>query len=243
MTTMLRSLALASIASLFALTVGCSGSPDGATDSTGDAVTAAKADAFFVGMGPGVTGGVGVRIANATSTACANGKKASVCGVLGVDMAGLHLDTTTAGSVADAFASGHAIVQGHLDAKSGSLVASKIWLGVGDASVDADQLYLVSFHIQNEMCLQGQDCSGPRYNQVEVNVTKNAELVVNDVSLDGVGTKDDAAKGQDQMKIGAAGLLVLGHDVSLVSNHDAQTTTTLLATNFFLPVTAGSTTY
>jgi len=240
---MFRSLALASVASLLALTIGCSGSPDGASDSTDDAVTA-KADSFFVGMGPGVTGGVGVRVANATSTACVNGKKSSVCGVAGVDFAGLHLDTKTEGSIASAFAAGHVVVKGHIDAKSSTLVASKAWLGAGTADAqNLDQLYLVTFHIQSEMCMQGADCSGPRYNQVEVNVTKNAELVVNDVSLDGVGTKDDAAKGEDQMKIGADGLLVLGHDVALVSNHNAETTRTLLATNFFLPVAAGHTTY
>jgi hypothetical protein len=91
------------------------------------------------------------------------------------------------------------------------------------------------------MCLQGQDCSGPRYNQIAVNVTKDAELVVNDVSLDGAGAKDLAAKGEDLMKVGGDGLLVLGHDVALVSNHNAETTRTLLATNFFLPVSASAT--
>ena len=54
--------------------------------------------------------------------------------------------------------------------------------------------------------------------------------------------KKDAAKGEDQMKIGADGVLVLGHDVTLVSNHDAQMTHTLLATNLFLPIAAGTVT-
>ncbi len=242
---MFRSLALASVASLFALTVGCSGSPDGATgpDSTDDALSA-KAGGYFVGMGPGITGGVGVRLANAKSTTCVNGKKSSVCAVLGVDFGGLHLGSAIESSVGDAFKAGHVVVKGHIDAKSAMLVAEKVWMGAGATDAqDIDQLYVVSFHIQTEMCIQGADCSGPRYNQVAVNTTKNAELVIKDVSLDGVGTKDDAAKGEDEMKIGAEGLLVLGHDVTLVSNHNAQPTTTLLATNFFLPVSTGAATY
>ncbi len=242
---MLRSLALASASALLALTLGCSGSPDGASssDSTDDALTA-KAGGYFVGMGPGVTGGVGVRLANATSTACVNGKKSSVCGVVGVDLAKLHLDAKLESSVAGAFAAGHAVVKGHIDAKSATLVAEKVWAGAAAADAQSlDQLYLVSFHIQNEMCIKGADCSGPRYNQTEVNVSKNAELIVNDVSLDGVGTKDQVSKGEDEMKIGGEGLLVLGHDVTLVSNHNAQTTHTLLATNFFLPVSAGQSAY
>jgi hypothetical protein len=129
---MLRTLALASVASLLVLTVGCSGSPDGSSDST-DLAISAKTDAYFVGMGPGVTGGVGVRLANATSTACVNGKKQSVCAVLGVDLGTLHLDSATESSVADAFAAGHAVVIGHIDPKSATLVAKQVWLGAGTA--------------------------------------------------------------------------------------------------------------
>jgi hypothetical protein len=242
---MFRTLALASVASLFALTVGCSGSPDGtdnAANSTDDALST-KGGGYFVGTGPGLTGGVSVRLANAKTTACADGAKKSVCAVLGVDFGALKLGNAAATNLSDAFKAGHVVVKGRLDAKSGALVAEQAWLGAGTADAqDLDQLFQVTFHIQNEMCVKGADCSGPRYNQVAVNVTRNGEMIVNDVSLDGVGTKAQAAKGEDQMKIGGDGLLVLGHDVTLVSNHDAATTHTLLATNFFLPVSAGTAT-
>lgn len=238
---MIRTVAALALAPLFALALGCSGAPDSAsTDATGDALTGNPASGYFFGLG-GAKTGLSVHLANAKATACADGQKRTACAVHDLDLNGLKLDAKTAATVGDAFNAGHAVVQGHIDAKSQKLVVERAWMGVGTADAQSvDALYLVSFHIQNAMCLQGQDCSGPRYNQVAVNAAdvSSASSIVKDVSLDGVGTASDLAKGEDAMKIGAAGLLVLGHDVTLVSNHNAQTTTTLLATRFFLPVSA-----
>ncbi len=240
---MFRSLAsVASVASLFALTLGCSGSPDGATDpdSTGDALSA-KSSGYFVGKGPGLTGGVGVALANAKSTACTDGSKKSVCAVLGVDFNKLNLDSATETKLATGFKAGYVVVRGKLDSKSSTLVADKAWMGASRADAqDMDQLFLVNLEVQNFECAANSACSGPHYRQATVNDSSaKSVLTINDVSLDGPGSKSEVAQGEDEMLLGAEGLLVLGHDVALVSNHNAQTTRTLLATNFFLPVSAG----
>jgi hypothetical protein len=237
---MLRSLSLATVASLFALTIGCSGSPEGASDSTDDALSA-KSSGFFLGKGPGLTGGVSVALANAKTTACPNGSKKSVCAVLGVDFGKLNLDSATETKLSTGFRDGYVVVKGKLDSTSSTLVAEKAWLGASKADAqDLDQLFLVNLEVQNRECTANSACSGPTYRQATVNDSSSkAVLEINDVSLDGPGSKAEVAKGEDEMNIGAEGLLVLGHDVALVSNHNAETTRTLLATNFFLPVDAG----
>src|SRR5690242_8539728 len=111
---MFRSLALASIASLFALTIGCSGSPDAQNDdSTDDALTASNAG-YFVGTAPGLTGGISVHLANAKTTKCADGSKKSICGVFVVDYSQLNLGAGDEQSLDDAFKSGQAVVKGKL---------------------------------------------------------------------------------------------------------------------------------
>ena len=239
---MFRSLALASVASLLALTIGCSGSPDGAnaSDSTDDALTA-KSSGFFLGKGPGLTGGVSVALANAKNTACTDGSKKGVCAVLGVDFGKLNLDAATATKLSNGFRDGYVVVHGKLDSKSSTLVADKAWLGASKADAQAiDQLFVVNVEIQNKACMANSSCSGPHYRQVVANDSSaKGVLEINDVSLDGPVSKAEVAQGVDEIKLGADGLLVLGHDVTLISNHNAETTRTLLATNFFLPVMGG----
>ncbi len=242
---MFRSMLLASVASLFALTVGCSGSPDGATDnnsadSTDDALST-KGGGLFLGKGPGLTGGVSVALANAKTTGCADGSKKSVCAVLGVDFGKLNLDSATETKLSAGFQSGYVVVKGKIDTKSSTLVADKAWMGASKATTqDFDQLFLVNLEAQRE-CIVAGPCNDAHYRQATANQTSaKSVLEINDVSLDGPGSKAEVAKGEDEMKLGAEGLLVLGHDVALVSNHNAETTRTLLATNFFLPVTPGT---
>jgi hypothetical protein len=239
---MFRSLALASVASLFALTIGCSGSPDGATAVSTDDALSAKSTGYFLGNGPGVTGGVSVSMANAKTTACPDGSKKSACAVLGVDFGKLALDSATETKLSNGFRDGYVVVHGKLDSKSSTLVADKAWLGASKADAqELDQLYLVNLEVQNAECTAGSSCSGPHYRQATVNDSSSkGVLEINDVSLDGPGSQSEVAQGEDEMNLGAEGLLVLGHDVTLISNHNAETTRTLLATNFFLPVTAGS---
>lgn len=247
---MLRTLALASVASLFALTVGCSGSPDASPDDSTDDALSASLSGFYTSTGPGVTGGIAVRLANAKTTKCVDGSKQSLCEILTVDYSKLGLSDSDAKALDAAFQAGHAVVKGKLagDNAYGSskqgiapmLVADKAWMGATtDGAQDLDQLYLVNIHIQNAMCIPNSGCGGLQYNQVEVNVSgKTTTTLVNDVALDGVGSASKVATAQDQMKIGGDGLLVLGHDIALVSNHNAETTRTLMPTNYFLPVTS-----
>jgi len=237
---MFRSLVLASVASLLALTIGCSGSPDGANaDSTDDALSA-KSSGYFLGNGPGVTGGVSVALANAKTTACTDGSKKSACAVLGVDFGKMNLDTATETKLSNGFRDGYVVVHGKLDAKTSTLVADKAWLGASKADAQQlDQLFLVNIEVQNAACT-ANGCGGTHYRQATVNDTSSKSVLeINDVSLDGPGSNAEVAQGEDEMKLGAEGLLVLGHDVALISNHNAETTRTLLATNFFLPVMGG----
>jgi Domain of unknown function (DUF6748) len=247
---MFRALSLVSLASLFALTVGCSGSPDAqGEDTTDDALTASNTG-YFVGFGPGLTGGISVHLANAKTTKCADGSRKGVCGIFSIDYSQLHLGAGDEKALDEAFQAGHAVIKGRLAMSNDGphktlpatfplLIAEQAWKGVASKpqSDDLDQLVRVNFAIQNELC-STVDGNCQKFNQVSVNVTRSASIQINDVSLDGLGGKQDQLDAQEEMKIGAEGLLVLGHDVALVSNHDAHTTRTLLATDFYLPVAA-----
>lgn len=248
---MLRSIALASIASLLALTVGCSGAPDASPgDSTDDALSAQNGG-YFVGVAPGLTGGISVHLANAKTTTCADGTKKSVCGIASVDYSALNLSSAEQTALDSAFKAGHAVIKGKLGMSNDGpnktlpatflvLHATAAWKGVAANAQagDLDQVYLVSHRILNAMCAQNASC--PLFNQQQVNVaTPATALAIQNVSLDSAGSQSDLAAAEDEMKIGAEGLLVLGHDVTLVSNHNAETTRTLLAADFYLPVKAG----
>src|SRR5262249_5140890 len=112
---MIRSLTFASLASLFALTIGCSGAP-GATqndDSSDDALTGANGG-LYIGSAPGLTGGISVHLANAKTTKCADGSRKSICAVFVVDYSNLNLSAADEKSLDDAFKAGQAVVKGKL---------------------------------------------------------------------------------------------------------------------------------
>ena len=234
---MIRTLTIASLASLFALSIGCAvptSAPAG--ESTDDALTAgASSSGYFTGTAPGLTDGLSVHLLNASSTKCGDGSKKALCDVGSLDFSALKLGGKDEAALENAFGAGRVIVKGHLSGDT--LVAERAWQGVASnpQADDLDRVYRVNHEVQFEMCVQGASCA--RYKQVEVNVSsKDAELDVNDVSLDGAGSKDDSDAAEKEMAIGAEGLLVLGHDVALVPNNGSGSVRTLLATDFYLPV-------
>ncbi len=242
MKTISISAAVFSLATLLAAALpACSsggGSADGAPLDEQD-VTSAN---FFVAVGHGLTGGLQVKIANGSKTRCADGKSQGSCAALGVDLSALKLSTSVEKKVGDAFAAGRAIVQGKLSSVHAApmLVASSVWLGAGakEASV-TDTFYRVSTLIQNGVCLGGACPSA--HEQALNSSVKGLDVVKADLTQAGASARE-LTTASDQLKIGGPGLLVVGINHTLISavvGSGVTSTSTLVATNFFLPVAAG----
>jgi hypothetical protein len=223
---------------------GCATEDPGTTASAEEELTA-KATGVFVATDNEASGGdfanvTTVRRANATKTKCADGKAASTCKAVGLDLSALGLTSTKESKLDAAFRSGHAIVQGTLKNvkadPSGhvtvpTIVVTAAWMSAGQNDLAAsDKLYFVQHAVQNWMCLQAHPC--PNINETSVNGTKTVRI--EDVILDGVGaSKTELKKADDAMLVGGGGLLVAG--VNAKEGTGSNAVTNLEAVDFYLP--------
>jgi hypothetical protein len=225
--------------------LACSGSssdaaPNGDTGDEQDA-TAAKFWVAQPGPGPFV-----VKLANRTKTACGDGTSSATCTVFMVDYSALNLSASDQAKLDGAFRAGHAIVQGKLDVnpdddRAKKLVAAAAWTGAGGKDVGSfDSYYRVTGRILNGMCVH--NACGPLTSQQLLNKSGGAEDVAVDLTQANA-TKAEQADGATQYGVGQPGLLVAGIDHTLVHGEvgvGVSNSSTLVATDFYLPVVASA---
>jgi hypothetical protein len=244
-----------SLVSLVALTLlacsGASSSDPGGSGQTGDEQDIVAGKGIYVVVGAGPTGGSAVKLVNRTTTKCSDGKSQGSCSIVKLDSSALGLESSDSDSLEKAFFAGHALVQGQLTTETtkdpGSFVLpilkiTAAWTGAGakDAA-DADSVYRVTRLIQNKLCAQQSTCDA--FHEELVNQTKGASDIL-DIDLSQAGASKPELSGADnETLIGAEGLLVVGLNHSLVhatAGTGVSETTTLVATDFYLPVKASS---
>jgi hypothetical protein len=233
--------------------LACSGasSSDTGSSQAGDEQDVVSGKGIYAAVGKGVTGGTAVKLVNRSTTKCSDGKSQGSCTIVKLDSSGMNLDSDTADALQKAFDDGHALVQGTLttettkDPGSFELPILKItaaWMGAGGKDpAQTDSVYRVTHLIQNKLCGQGGSCA--TFHEELVNSTKGASDIMS-LDLSGAGAKKpDVDSGNNETDIGAEGLLVVGINHTLVhgtAGGDVSNIPTLVATDFYLPVTASS---
>ena len=233
--------------SLLACSGASSSDTGGSGAATGDEQDVVSGKGVYRVVGAGLTGGSAVRLVNRTTTKCSDGKSQGSCTIVKLDSSGLKLDSDTADQLEKAFFAGHALVQGSLTTETtkdpGSfqlpiLKANAAWIGAaGKDPGQSDSVYRVTKRILNGFC------TGPcgELNEALVNSTKAASEI-STMDLSGSGAKKpDLDSADAETQIGAEGLLIVGINHSLVHGtvgQGVETQTTLVATDFYLPVKA-----